>query len=56
MKYSFEATVNYPETTVDTPKFDNVKDVYALSILMQKLISEEKDATSFLITIVPNAL
>lgn len=53
IQYHVKATVNYPETEVDTP--DHVAYGFrGLTKWLDKLM-DEKDATSFLITIVPKA-
>lgn len=49
--YYLIVTVNYPETTVDMPDMPNLT-FDQLGYALQALISKEKDATSFSITIV----
>lgn len=50
--YHFTAIVNYPEQKeVETPSF-TANSIVSLLKLVDRLVSEEADATSFLITIV----
>jgi hypothetical protein len=50
--YSLTATVNYPDDKdIETPTFDTQTAVQ-ISTLVHKLLREETDATSFVITIV----
>jgi hypothetical protein len=50
MKYHIKATVNYPETKVDTPDHNANSDGELLQWIMKLMI--EPDATSFVVTIV----
>ena len=51
MKYSFNAIVNYPEQDeIDTPSF-KASCISDLERLFLKLIRDEPEATSFVITI-----
>lgn len=50
-KYTFSATVNYPDDEAETPIFNNVPQG-ELAVLLNKLIADEQDMTSCLITIV----
>lgn len=49
--YTFVATVNYPETTVDTPDL-KANSVSGIIKLVTDLLMDEPEATSFVITIV----
>ena len=51
MLYNFKATVNSPDDEADTPEFDRVTSA-RLAELVKKLVVDEQDATSFVITIV----
>ena len=53
MKYNLKATVNYPEAKdVETPDFNNCS-LTAAQEFVRRLLDENRDATSFLVTIVP---
>lgn len=49
-KFSFVATVNYPESEVDTPSFREQNVVQVLKLL-EHLLTSEGEASSFLITV-----
>lgn len=49
-KFSFVATVNYPESEVDTPHFREQNVVQVLKLL-EHLLTSEGEASSFLITV-----
>lgn len=51
MRYTIKATVNYPDDEADTP--DAECDLAGLTAWVYALANSEPDATSFLITIVP---
>ena len=51
MQYHLKATVNYPETEVDTP--DHISDTaQGVRDWLMRLVTSEPDATSFVVTIV----
>jgi len=50
MRYSFSATVNYPEGSEETPSYEGL-DLARLEQIATKLITTEPDATSFVIVI-----
>lgn len=50
-KYYFTATVNYPEAEVQAPDYNNLI-LDQVGQLVKRLLSTERDATSFVITIV----
>lgn len=52
MKYDVKALVNYPdEKDVDTPDYNGISEL-GVQEFVRRLINKEKDATSFVITIV----
>ncbi len=50
--YNFSATVNYPDDEADTPQFNGSMDV--ILGYVTKLLTDEPDATSFVIVISVN--
>jgi hypothetical protein len=55
MKYNIKALVNYPEANdIETPDFDNQLKS-GVQEFVRRLLDENRDATSFVITIVANS-
>ena len=52
MKFSYRATVNYPDDEQDTPDFDNLTKEQAAELLLRLLTEEGDCLTSCVITVV----
>ncbi len=50
MRYRIKATVNYPETEVDTPDYE-CAGIPSLKLWLAELVSTTPDATSFVIVL-----